>query len=195
MILFLIIVSCKKEQIPEPDVNPVPSSVMPLFISGVFDGTDELREIDGVNYIADSYAFHTEPNDEVTWYFDLHNEDALGLAEISIGITNHCFCPVFSFADLQYTTDTTSLSFWNLYDPDPFQQNRVMVEYMDDNGTCYSSIIDTNTPMSVLSSMDTIVNNEQFRILELSGSFMLTDLNGTSTINVDDFNARIALSL
>jgi hypothetical protein len=194
--LLIILSGCEKEVIPEPNVDSTVVNSPALYVMGDFDGVSKSIVIDGSSYFGDSY-FYDSPQDTIGyWAFDIHNSDSLFIPEFGFQILNHEQSTTFNYSDLVESTDSSFIEFANGFAPFPNQYSEIVIIYSPTQADLYfSDLSPINSPLNVLEAKDTIVGNEQFRILELSGDIVLTHFNSLDQISIDNFHARIAFSL
>lgn len=196
-LLLTLMTACHKEEIPDPTDNenvPVSHS---LFVSGTFDGTQETKTIDGVNYSAESYMI-SSPGPIGEWSADIYNLNgsSIGIPELSFHIVNHEQSSTFDYQDLVQSTSSSTIEFVDDMAPLETQYGRLSVFYFPNENDFYASDMALgNTPLTVLEAKDTIVDGEQYRILEVTGSINLTDVNTLNDITIDNLHARLAFGL
>ena len=200
-ILFLS--SCEKETIPKPIENQIiknsnnPSPA--LYITGNFNGVDENKIIDGISYRAESDSYLNPQNTYGSWRFILFKTDSSYFPELTFEISNHEESTTLNYSDLVETTNNSLLSFWNVFNS-AFQPKSISVIYAPNPNTpnpneiYFSHGTPPNNTLNVLSTVDTIVNGEQFRLIELSGNINFNSSSGNQ-ISITDLHARIAFSL
>jgi len=200
---FLFVFSCEKKEIPEPDSsstqepdNSLTPEQSPMFyVSGNFNGDEQIKVVDGEMYTANSHSqlfFDSSGTigDLRVWTFEIINNTS----EV-------CLCPeiIFNFysqgnsyEDLILATDNSQLNFLNINVPNGYL-NGLEVLLFEDNHY-FSSSISFNSPMLITKSMDTIVDNIQYRILELEGDISLEEGPNLTPYQINGFKARIAFS-
>ena len=199
LFLMLGLFSCKKEEIPTPVEVPKLETPPALWISGEFDSTFKKFTVEGEKYEARTFLVPAQPfvfpPAPALWNFELYATSEPSLPLIRIIIVNHEFEVTNGFADLVTTIDTNALSFLYFQDPDPLQLNRILIDYIPDIGTRYSSVPVINNPVSITENKDTLVNSQSFRIITLEGDLALGNVSAPEVIEVKKFKARIALGL
>jgi hypothetical protein len=194
--LLIVLSSCQKEVIPEPNEEPVVLNGPSLFITGNFNGINETWTIDGSEYNAES-SFHVDPQDSVGfWYFDVLQNDTSFFPKFIFEIINHEQSLEVDFLDLVASTNSPSLNYLDGLTSYALQPSHFSVVYSPTPNDHYGSFIPVNTgSLNILSATDTIVDNKQFRLIEVSGDFMMTSFDNQSDILIDNFHARLAFSL
>ena len=166
-----------------------------FYVSGNFNGDEQIKVVDGEMYTANTYSglfFDSvgTTGDIRVWTFEIINNSP----EV-------CLCPAIifnfysqgnSFEDLILATNNSQLNFLNMNVPNGFL-NGFEVILFEDNGH-FSTTFSVNSPVQITKSMDTIVDNIQYRILELEGDILLDDGSNQNLYEINDFKARIAFS-
>jgi len=193
IISFSIFLSCKKKAIPKP-MDPSIEGQAPLFyMSGNFNGEEQLKIVDGENYTVETSSGIMDDGSGgfiSFWVFKILNINLNSMPEININLyTQHN-----NYEDLVSATDSTHINLLNVPGIAPTTSGfyeRIEFNIPLDNQFYSSSFMD-NSPLVINKSKDTIVNNKQYRIVELEGNLSLMELNLNTPYQISNFKARIA---
>ena len=202
LLLFLgvlVMASCQKIEIPEPDDTPVGEPEPRFYIKGNFNGDYREMFVDGDVHHAVSYlAPFQSPSGAYSniWQFDLYDSTDSFFPQIVIGIHNHDDNPNNTYEDLVTTTSVNALYFVEGGPgPDPIVENRIFFHYCPNDTSDLFSIPTINEPLIVVESKDTVFEDKSYRIVGLEGNMTLFNFYNGTLYYINDFEARIVLSL
>jgi len=191
LISFSILFSCEKEVIPKP-VNSLAEEQAPLFyISGNFNGDEQLKVVGVDNYTAVTNSEIMDDSFGETikfWAFQILNDSIPDIVIIIYTENNN-------YEDLVSATDSTHIEMLNpaASNPASFFYNRMEINLQEDRQIFSSGLI-ANSSLVVKKSIDTIVDNKQYRILDLEGDISLKEIQFNTPYQINNFKARVAFS-
>jgi len=195
MICFLIFFSCKKESIPKPMDSSVLEQAPLFYISGNFNGDEQLKVVDGENYSVETSSGVMDDGFGGTigfWVFQILNISLDSIPEITINL----YTENDTYEDLVSATNSTYIEMLNvpgISNPILGFNKRIEIN-IEENNQFFSSGFIENSSLIVNKSIDTIVDNKQYRILELEGDISLEEIEFNTPYQINNFKARIAFT-
>ena len=195
LIIFSIFLSCEKAVIPEPADPLVEEQTSLFYISGNFNGVEELKVVDSETYTAHTHSDTMNNGSGGTmgfWTFHILNTSLDTVPEVSIIL----YTENNSYEDLVSATDATNIEILNIPaigNPGAGFFKHIEINLFEDNQFFSTSFVE-NSSLVINKSIDTIVDNKQYRILELEGNISLEEIEFNTPYQIDNFKARIAFS-